>query len=96
MRPGSLALGGVLALLLAGAAAAGPLNPQPLPPGEPGLTAQPSPGRQAQAAYLLTPCASGKPAPRARKPREQGHAAASHGSGGGAGKVQTTCASGKP
>jgi hypothetical protein len=99
MQPVSIALGGVFALVLTGAAAAEPLNPQPLPPGRHALNSQPlPPGRQAGAAYLLTTeCASGKHAPTARKAGgTQGQpAAASYASGGGAGKVQTACASGK-
>jgi hypothetical protein len=97
MRPVSIALGGVFALALTGAAVAEPLNPQPLPPGRHALNPQPlPPGRQAGAAYVLTACASRKHAPMARKAGgSQGQTvAASQGSGGG-GKVQTACASGK-
>jgi hypothetical protein len=96
MRPVSIALGGVLALVLIGAAAAEPLNPQPLPPGAHALNPQPLPPgsqaqqRQTQGAYVLTVCAS-RPHPR-KAGGEQGHAAASsHGSG----KAATGCGSGK-
>jgi len=91
MRPVSIALGGVLALVLTGAAVAEPLNPQPLPPG------RQAPGRQTEgAAYLLT-CTGGQHAHMSQKAgAAPGHAAAAaHGSGGGAGKVQTACASGR-
>ena len=95
MRPVSIALGGVFALVLTGAVAAAPLNPQPLPPGRHALNPQPLPpgsqaqNRQVQGGYVLTVCASRK----AGGPN--GHAAASHGSGGGAGKAASSCASGK-
>jgi hypothetical protein len=98
MRPVSIALGGVFALIVAGAAVAEPLNPQPLPAGAHALNPQPlPPGRQAGAAYVLTACASGKHAPMDRMAggSQSQTVAASHGSGGGPGKVQTACASGK-
>jgi hypothetical protein len=95
MRPVSIALGGVFALVLTGAALAGPLNPQPLPPGGHALNPQPLPPgsqaqqRQTQGAYVLTVCAS-----RPHTAHKPG-GAASHGSGGGASRAATGCGSGK-
>ena len=94
MRPVSIALGGVFALILTGAAAAAPLNPQPLPPGRHALNPQPlPPGRQAGAQTFFVACASREHAPLARKPG--GAQAQTPVHGGGAGRGQTACASGK-
>jgi hypothetical protein len=101
MRPVSIALGGVFALVLTGASAAAPLNPQPLPPGRNALNPQPLPpgsqaqNRPAQGGYLLTVCASRPHSHMAGKSGgEAGHAAgASHGAGGS--KASTGCGSGK-
>ena len=93
MRPVSIALGGVFALVLTGATLAAPsnspqgghpLNPQPLPPGS---QAQ---DRPAQTAYVLTVCASRKAAGGAK-----GHAAAAPQGAAGTGKASAACASGR-
>lgn len=89
MRPVSIALGGVFALILTDAALAAPLNPQPLPPGRHANAQQPPPGRQPAPTYFVA-CVSRKPG------AEHGQtAAAPRGPRGGAGKVQTACASGR-
>jgi hypothetical protein len=98
MRPVSMALSGACALAVSGAAAAGPLNPQPAPPGEPAPNARPlPPERRDQAAYvLITTCVGGKRVTTMREVRgEPGRAGAAHVQRGGAGKAQTPCAAGK-
>ena len=81
MRPVSIALGGVFALILTDAAAAAPLKPQtPLPQSR-------QPGGQT---YFVA-CASRKPAPMVHTVGGAKGQPASRNAGAGAGRGQTAC-----
>lgn len=85
MRPVSIALGGVFALILTDAAAAAPLKPQTPPPQ----------GRQPAGQTYFVVCASRKPAPLVHKVGGAQGQTASRNAGAGAGRGQTACPPGR-